>query len=73
MKTEIVTIRRGQVEHGLPTTKEIENELYSKLGALELKVEAVKRLNLSLRQLDHFYEGINSLMKKHAGWFGEIN
>lgn len=55
------------------TNKEVEDELYLKLELLGVNVNAVKRLNLSLRQLDDFCRGISTLMDRHAGWFGEIN
>jgi nucleoside diphosphate kinase len=51
----------------------IRKEIYQNLEALGIDVNALKRLNLSLEELEYFYLRIMSLLERSRDWTNEAN
>lgn len=49
--------------------EELKGEIYAKLKSLGVNIEAVKQLDLSLSQLQEFYQKIRDLVGIDPNWY----
>jgi nucleoside diphosphate kinase len=53
--------------------EELKGEIYAKLKSLGVNIEAVKQLDLSLSQLQEFYQKIRDLVGIDPNWYKSEN